>query len=511
MEQNSHGHRTGRPNHPVRRRPPLNRDAQMPNGRYPQQDAYPFKGSRPLRNPDDVPRRKKPPPLDEYGMPRRRKRPPLDENGMPHRRKRPPLDENGMPRRRKRPPLDENGMPRRSRHRRRTPHSELSWRNGAKKIRKRLHRFPVWIPLLVVYVIALVLISRSVVRRVGTYMAEYEASRPQYVMDEYVGQLDDGFYNTMLHNAAANLSVSKYETTEAVIAALPLSSGLRSYTYVQNTDASTADKPVYDILCSGKAIASVALLKNDETARFGMPLWEPAEPVSRVVVTAEPQYSLSVVFPADAVLTVNGQTVSAAELTEADPEIELDTLALKFGEQPENRKFELSGLYLLPEVTVTDTQGRQLEPESRPAPDEAQQTYVFERAPAEQPDDALIQRVNALTRAYFNYVSNNGRNGEHNLAVLNQYLVLNSSAYRLMASIISDIKWNNQYNLRDDKLFEISRVTMYSDTLCVCEVKFDIVLTKVITNEYTGRVRWTMIHNGYNWFAEDVSLLPLDS
>ena len=253
------------------------------------------------------------------------------------------------------------------------------------------------------------------------------------------------------------------------------------------------------------------LTQSGKTPDYGLPLWSAGEPVSRITVTAEPQYTLSVTLPADAVLTVNGVTVDAAEMSEAEPEITFDNIALKYGPQPETRCFEASGFYLQPEIAVTDAAGNPLKPAAQPKPEDAQQVYVFERAPASEPDDAILQRVEAMTKAYFNYVSNNGRNGGYNLSVLNQYLMNGSPVWHTMANIISDIKWNNQYINREDKLCEISRVTMYSDTLCVCEVRFDIVLTKVITNEYKGTLRWTLINNGYNWFAEDLTLLPLST
>lgn len=479
MEQNSRGQRTGRPNHPVRRRPPLNREALSDAGRFPQQGSSPFPDGRPLLNPADVPRKKKKPPLNPDGTPRRKHRP-LNPDGTPRRHSR-----SGSHKGRKKP-------------------------NFRRTLRK-LRRSPLWLALLAAYALILIVISGSVVKRVRNYMTEYEASRPQYVMDDYVKQLDAGFYNTMLHHAAGNLSVSRFETAENVIAAMPSGSSLHHYTYQENREASNPEKPVYDICCGGKAIASVALTQSGKTPKYGLPLWSPGEPVSRITVTAQPQYALSVTMPADAVLTVNGVTVDAAELAEAEPEITFDQIALKYGPQPENRRFTADGFYLQPEVTVTDATGNRLTPQSQPAPEDPQQTYVFERAPVSQPDDAIVQRVNALTMAYFNYISNNGRNGTYNLSVLSQYMMYNSPLYWTMANITEDIKWNNQYTQRDDKLCEIASVTMYSDTLCVCEVNFDIVLTKVITNEYKGTLRWTLINNGYNWFAEDLTLMPLSS
>ena len=61
--------------------------------------------------------------------------------------------------------------------------------------------------------------------------------------------------------------------------------------------------------------------------------------------------------------------------------------------------------------------------------------------------------------------------------------------------------------LRDDKMFKVEHVKMYSDKLCTVEVHFDTALTKQITNEYVGTVRWVMVHNGFTWYATSLKLL----
>ena len=106
MDENFRGQRTGRPNHPVHRRPPQNWEIMSETVRYPQQGSSPFAKGKPLMNPDDVPHKKK-------------KRPPVNPDGTPRKRKRPPLNADGTPRRHKRPPLNADGTPRKDRHRKR--------------------------------------------------------------------------------------------------------------------------------------------------------------------------------------------------------------------------------------------------------------------------------------------------------------------------------------------------------------------------------------------------------
>ena len=426
-----------------------------------------------------------------------KRRPPVNPDRTP-RRQRPPMSANGTPRR-QRPPMHPGETPRRQHPQQR--------KKPVSKQKKAAFPFPIWIPILAIYTVILFIVSSNTVSRVHSYLSEVESSRPQYVIDTYLSKLDESFYDAMLEKAAQDIKVTSYERLSDVIAALPKDTDQHTYT-CRAHEQTNGQAPVYDICSGGKAIAEMQLRQCGQTEHYEIPLWEVQEPVTRISVHAEPQYSVSVTMPANAVLKINGKEVPQSEMAEAEPDIQFDTFALKYGEQPKTVHCTVSGLYLLPKVTVTDTDGTELTPEETPSPTAATQKYVFHDPPLTNPDPALVNRVEALTRAYINYVSNNGRNGSANLSVLNQYLVNGSSASKMLASIMNDIKWNNQYVSRNDKVFEVSKITKYSDKLCVCEIKFDVVLTKIITNEYAGTIRWVMIHNGYNWFAESFTLWP---
>ncbi|MBR3269051.1 MAG: hypothetical protein IKI58_10085 [Oscillospiraceae bacterium] len=442
------------------------------------------------------------PPLDENGKPRkRRRRPPLDENEKPRKRRRPPLDENGRPRKRRRPPLDEKQTRIGGTERRRKPVRK-------KAAKRRKFRFPFWIPAFVLYTVLLVWLSGKIVIRVRSYMSEYEASRPQYVMDAYIKQLDESFYEKMLEQGAANLRSSEYESAEAILSAMPADTTMHTYSYRKNADASSEGNPVYDIISGGKAIARIRLHKTDSTERYGMTLWTAGEPESLITVSAQPQYGVSVTIPDHAVLRINGHEVPASEMSEAEPEIKFDEIALKYGEQPGALHYEADGFYLLPKIEVTDAEGRVLKPVSPPAEDAALQEYIFERADEDAPDEQLLQRIRALTDAYINHVTYTGRDADKTISVLNQYMLTGGPAIRLMRTIVGDIKWNNPFYSRDTKGIEVSHVKFYSDKLCTCQVDFDISYTLFITNRYAGSVTWVMVKSGNYWYAEDFILKP---
>ncbi|MBQ8922849.1 MAG: hypothetical protein IJ060_11975 [Oscillospiraceae bacterium] len=460
------------------------------------------------RHADDTPRKRKRPLLNEDGTPRKRKRPPLNEDGTPRKRKRPPLNEDGTPRKRKRPPqnTDSTAVTKRAP----AAHAAPKGKSRASKKRSK-HGFPFWIPVLVLYTALFIWVSGKIVSRVRTYLAEYEASRPQYVMDDYTAQLDESFYQQMLEKAAGDIRTSEYESAESVRSALPADTTMHSYTYRQNDALSTEQKPVYEIISGGVSIARVTLSQSGSTAKFKMPLWSADEPESLIQVHAEPQYRVSVTLPDTATLRINGVTVPASRMTEAEPEIQFDETALKYGEQPGALHFEADGFYLLPAVEVTAADGKPITPEEQPDADAALQEYLFVQPDETEPDEALVQRVHGLTEAYISHVTYTGRDSNRTIAVLSQYMLQGSPAMKLMRAIVGDIRWNNPYSNRDNRQNEISHVKMYSDKLCTVQVDFDIAFTLFITNEYAGSVRWIMVNTGNGWYAEDFVLLPPDS
>ena len=443
---------------------------------------------------------------------------PLHADDTPHRRKRPRLNPDGTPRKRKRPPLNADGTPRKRRHtapdtkhsaEQSAPAKHTGSAGKSKPAKKREKTgFPFWIPALALYTALFIWISGKVVDRVRTYLSEYEASRPQYVMDAFTEQLDESFYQQMLEKAADGIRGGEFETADSILDAIPADTTMHSYTYRRNAALSTDQKPVYDIVSGGSAIARVSLSQSGSTEKFDMPLWKANEPESLISVEAEPQYRVSVTLPDTAELRINGIPVSADDMSEADPEIVFDETALKYGEQPGARHYEADGFYLLPKVEVTGADGLPIPPVVQPEADAALQEYLFEVPDVAEPDEALMKRVRGLTEAYITHVTYTGRDADRTLAVLSQYMLSGSPAMKLMRAIVGDIRWNNPYYTRENKQNEISHVKMYSDKLCTVQVDFDIAITLFITNEYVGSVRWIMVKTGNGWYAEDFILLP---
>ena len=362
--------------------------------------------------------------------------------------------------------------------------------------------------VLVLFVVISSIATRTCVKKAKVYMAEYEASRPQYKIAEYLEGIGDDFYSSMLRQAAGKMELSQYETSAEIMKRLSVEDvgGAAEYSY-KKTEYFSDSVPSYYILRNGKAIASVSIERSGWTAKYSFPEWRMGEPVSVLNLDAKPVYSLSVTMPKGASLAVNGKRVDSELYMETEPPLVLNATELNYMKQPLSVKCEIDGLYTQPEVSVTDSNGKTLEPDRVPDAAEAEQVYLFMKQTGGTPDDALIQRAGDLTKAYINYVVNKDAERNNNLAALNNYVLPGSEAAFLMQGLYNDVYWNNPYISRDDKEFKVQNVRMLSDKLCTVDVKFDTVLTKQITNEYAATARWVMVNNGFTWYATSLRIL----
>lgn len=266
-----------------------------------------------------------------------------------------------------------------------------------------------FIAFLILYIILGIIIIRLVSKKASGYMTEYEASRPQYKIAEYTENLGNDFYHDMLVQAAEKLEISEYESASRLLKTMEIDdsdiSGSQQYTYKKCENFSESH-PSYYILRDKKAIASIDIERSGWTAKYSFPEWRVCEPVSLMEVNAKPVYSLSVTMPKGAKLTINGKRVPDDAYRPTDAELILTKTEQNFMKQPQAVKCELEGLYAPPVVTVTDGDGKTMEPEITPEPNEAEQVYLFTKHDAAVPDENVIQRAEDLTKAYIDYVIN---------------------------------------------------------------------------------------------------------
>ncbi len=363
--------------------------------------------------------------------------------------------------------------------------------------------------LIIIIVLGNIIISKKISYS-KMYLNAYEASRPQYKIEEYIAELDNTFLDKMLRQAAEAFDVSGYETTEGIMDTMQADIAVGTdakFSYKKKEDY-TDSRPTYYITLDDLAIASVVLDRSGWTDDdFKFPVWRVNEPESVLDIQAAPVYTLAVTIPQGASLKVNGNTVSDELFTEVESGLELNDMEQLYMAQPMAQYCEIEGLFMPPTVTATDQDGTMLLPEAVPDTSNATQEYVFYPASSLEDDPELESYIANMTTAYIDYVTNKYKNGSMNYNVLSNYLAANSEASVLLYRIINDIFWNNDYNSREDNT-EVLNIRKYSDKLLTTDVHMDTTLVKdgVSTNQYVATIHWVMVNNGYGWKATSFTL-----
>ena len=360
---------------------------------------------------------------------------------------------------------------------------------------------------MILYVIIFLLIIMFMMHRLNLWLGEYEASQPQYTIDGYVASLNSGFYTDMVRQHVDQIPVSAYETADSIAESLDIENiEAGKYTWSKNVVEFTEEKPVYYIRSGNAAIATVELKRVGGTEHYDFPIWQTCPAKSLIEVATEPQYSLEVIVPDGASVMINGIAMPFEDMEKGDQGLVLDDVAKMYAQQPQSLHASIDGLYAAPKVQAYDSLGNILTPIKVPDSTEAKQVFQFEPKAESAPDAALVSRVEAMMRAYIDYMANKDEALWTNLGVLDNYLVPNSSAYKKLHSITQDINWNNPYTARLDRALDVSNVRMYSENVCTVEVHYDYQLTKNVVNDYVGDMRWTFIKTGAGWSASEFEI-----
>lgn len=361
---------------------------------------------------------------------------------------------------------------------------------------------------MIIYVIVFMLIVMFLMHKLNVWLGEYESSQPQYTIDGYVASLNSGFYTDMVRQHVDQIPVSTYETADSIAESLDIDNiDAGTYTWSKNVAEFTDEKPVYYIRSGNAAIATVELKRIGGTKEFDFPIWQTCPAKSLIEVATEPQYSLEVIVPDGASVMINGIAMPFEELKPGDKGLVLDDVTKMYVQQPQSFTASVDGLYAAPKVQAYDSLGNILKPVRVPDSTESKQVFRFEPKEEAAPDAALVGRVEAMMRAYIDYMANKDEALWQNLGVLDNYLVPNGSAYKKLHSITQDINWNNPYTNRIDRALDVSNVRMYSENVCTVEVHYDYQLTKNVVNDYVGDMRWTFVKTGAGWSASEFEII----
>lgn len=365
---------------------------------------------------------------------------------------------------------------------------------SSKHFRPRPTRVSVWKIAFGLYLILSVTAIAVAVSTLEAYLRVSEAALPVHVMEEYITTLDRDYYAEMIKVPVQMLTISEYESQETVLNVLMNRLPKEpKFTFTQDYSQSTEIAPAYRIQCEGDDIALVTLRKAAET-RYHQPVWEIAQAVSIAQANITPDYRVSATVPNGTVIEVNGKKLPQSAVSFEERDLVLEDAALAYTAEPTALLYELTGLYDVPEVKATDLLGDALTPSFAPEGDETDRVYVFPRIQRAEPPKDVKKRVEALTEACMDYLTEDA--SPEILSTLDQYLISGSSAFQFLHYTLSS-GTNRQELLTGVKASDaqILRTEMYTENCCEC----DVLLGRRV-------FRWDLVKANGEWSAFHLEL-----
>ncbi len=192
------------------------------------------------------------------------------------------------------------------------------------------------------------------------YQQVYEETRPSLMMEELLTKFDEADVDWMLQHQSDTLVVSKFETEENLRRYLWNFLQGKKVAYTTKQGEHIEERPVYVVTLDKEPFAVIRLQKQEETAKYGHPLWQLRE----LELFVNPQESCMVTVPENASVYVNEILLSEEEITEVIHENEKSVYYSGFSDivvLPGYKTYCIGGLYEKPQVRAENFCGEALE------------------------------------------------------------------------------------------------------------------------------------------------------
>ena len=192
------------------------------------------------------------------------------------------------------------------------------------------------------------------------YQQVYEETRPSLMMEELLTKFDEADVDWMLQHQSDTPVVSKFETEENLRRYLFDFMQGKKVAYTTKQGEHIEERPVYVVTLDKEPFAVIRLQKQEETAKYGHPLWQLRE----LELFVNPQESCMVTVPENASVYVNEILLSEEEITEVIHENEKSAYYSGFSDMvvlPGYKTYRIDGLYEKPQVRAENFCGEPLE------------------------------------------------------------------------------------------------------------------------------------------------------
>ncbi len=345
-----------------------------------------------------------------------------------------------------------------------------------------------------------------VIAYVHSCLVRYEASQPEYFVEELVDRLQNDGISSVFQVAAPT---TRFESADSIEAFFEDRIKGRTIVYKQDKTNYDVAAPAYHIYADGYLVGDVTLREtSSEPLMFILTVseWEVA---STTLNSGAGRESVTVSAPDTCSVLINGVPMGEGELTGNAVIPEVFQYAKDYVAVPRVVEYQVQGLLKKPVVEVLDADGRVMEYEE--AYEEGHTRITVEGFAVSEMDSQLASMVLENAERYTNFFSGD-LPGCHNSTKPIADMFPKDSYYLTLADTYrKEDMW--MYSDHATPTFEnekISNYIRYSDELFSCEVYFDkkIPLTKMsVTRVDTTHSRFVYGYVDGGWKILDMQTL----
>ncbi len=236
---------------------------------------------------------------------------------------------------------------------------DQSWQHE-RKLRRGRRRWRVFI---LVYTLLFLAAGAAGCYVLYRYTMAYEASLPEHVMDDFMASTTGEQWYDYVHDGA-DFTVSEFEDGEALyLSYYDAAIAGKKLSYWKDLEHYSDQAPVYKVRGGGLDLCLVYLSPiGQDAAGFGRQLWQLDHVQSLLSVRGLESVTVEIDAPREAEVYLNGKAVGDAYIAEEIPAADLSDLESRFTQPPTYVRYRVDAMY--GEITVTDGQGRVLDPEA---------------------------------------------------------------------------------------------------------------------------------------------------
>lgn len=306
------------------------------------------------------------------------------------------------------------------------------------------------------------------------YQAVYDSTRPDLTMETSL----EMFAQNDIQQIFQYVEESKYNNVEQMKTAYGKLLEGKQISYGKKAGEHIEERPVYVVTADEVPMAVVRLTKQEQTAKYGLPLWE----IKQVEPLIEAKIGYSVLIPENVTATISGMEVTPDMAVETGIAMKEASYLKESKTLPGYNRYSLDEIYGEPEFTAVNAAGETLEV----VLDEKEKCYTVLVGGDEALQAELQDYIIKAVEEYAMFVSNDaGANA------LDKYFVPNS---QLLAGIKKNQReWFDAHKRPEIKNQEIKEFKVFSeDAICA-----RVYLEQYMYVPFSGKTEMMVTDNAF--------------